>query len=112
MTSNKIRELTSENFDTEVLRAQTPCLVDFWAEWCGPCKSLHDVVSSIADANGQKLLVGRVNVDEQGSLAERFGIDTIPTLVLFMSGEIRDTLSGSRSRERILEKIAAFFSGD
>jgi len=112
MSENRIRELTPENFDAEVLQARVPCLVDFWAEWCGHCRELRGIVEEIARTHGEKIAVGRINVDEHGDLAERFGIDTIPALVLFVDGQFRDSLSGSRSKDRILQRIGAYFSGD
>ncbi len=80
--------LTNENFDEEVLKSDIPVLVDFWAVWCGPCKMIAPVVEEIATEYEGRVKVGKVNVDEQQRLAIRFGISSIPTLLVFKNGEI------------------------
>ncbi len=80
--------LTNENFDEEVLKSDIPVLVDFWAVWCGPCKMIAPVVEEIANEYEGRVKVGKVNVDEQQRLAIRFGISSIPTLLVFKNGEI------------------------
>ncbi len=80
--------ITNENFEAEVMSATEPVLVDFWATWCGPCRMLSPVVDKLAEEFEGKVKVGKINVDEQQELAARFGIMTIPTLLVFKGGEI------------------------
>ena len=86
--------LTDANFDEEVLKSDIPVLVDFWATWCGPCKMIAPVVEEIAKENEGKIKVGKVNVDEEQRLAIRFGISSIPTLLVFKNGELANKAVG------------------
>lgn len=102
-----IIELNETNFDREVRQSNRPVVVDFWAEWCGPCKMLAPVLEEIArDLQGQAL-VAKVNVDEQPALAARFNIQSIPALLFFSRGEVRDQTIGVVSKKNILTKLAA-----
>ena len=87
-------KLTDQNFEQEVLRADMPVLVDFWASWCGPCRMLAPVIAEIAEEYAGKVKVGKVNVDEQPNLANRYGIASIPTVMLFKNGEVVSTSLG------------------
>src|SRR5262245_34406158 len=100
-------ELNETNFDLEVLQSKQPVVVDFWAEWCGPCKMLAPALDEIArDLQGQAL-VATVNVDEQPALAARFNIQGIPALLFFSAGELRDKTIGVVSKKIITTKLAA-----
>jgi thioredoxin 1 len=95
------KTFTDTNFDTEVLKSSQPVLVDFWAEWCGPCKMLGPVVDRIAAANDGKLVVGKMNVDENPDTPQKYGIQGIPTLLFFKGGEVVNQIVGFQSQENI-----------
>ena len=94
-------KLTDQNFEQEVLRADLPVLVDFWASWCGPCQMLAPVIAEIAEEYAGKVKVGKVNVDEQPNLANRYGIASIPTVMLFKNGEVVSTSLGYRPKDEL-----------
>lgn len=98
-------EITNQNFEKEVIQSDKPVLVDFWAVWCPPCKKLSPVVDKIAEENSQ-IKVGKVNVDEQEELKERFSIMSIPTLIFFKNGEIVSTSLGAISKGEIEQIIS------
>ncbi|MBQ6728352.1 MAG: thioredoxin [Clostridia bacterium] len=89
------------NFESEVLKAETPVLVDFWATWCGPCRMLAPTVSAIAEKYAGKVKVCKVDIDENIPLAEKYGIEVIPTLILFEKGEIKDRKIGLMTANEI-----------
>lgn len=97
--------LTKENFDTDALKSDIPVLVDFWAEWCGPCRMFSPIVDEFAEENEGRVKVGKVNVDEQPDLAGRYGVMSIPTAILFKNGEIADTLVGVQPKTALEELI-------
>ena len=100
-------EINETNFDKEVLEANEPVLVDFWAEWCGPCKMLGPVLEEIAGEHDSRLKVAKVNVDTNSGLAERYGIQSIPTLLYFTKGELRDRTVGVLSKRAIVSRLEA-----
>lgn len=100
-------ELTAASFEADVAQSGKPVLVDFWASWCGPCRALGPVVDQIADEMADRLTVFKCNVDEQGELAQQFGIMSIPTLILFKEGEAVHTIVGAMPKAALVAEIEA-----
>ena len=98
MSAANIVILTDTNFDQEVLKSPTPVLVDFWAEWCGPCKMIAPILDELASEYDGKVKVGKVNIDEFQSIATQYGIRAIPTLLIFKDGEVAEQVVGLRSK--------------
>jgi thioredoxin 1 len=99
MAVANIVTLTQQNFEQEVLKSSKPVLVDFWAEWCGPCKMLGPILDELAQEYDGKVGIGKVNIDEHQGLATQFGIRSIPTLLLFVKGQVADQIVGLRSKK-------------
>lgn len=98
--------LTTENFEEEVLKANVPVIVDFWASWCGPCKMLSPTIAEIAEQYAPSLKVGKVNIDEEGELAIRYGIVSIPTVLLFSGGKAVKKSVGFVPKEELEQMFA------
>ncbi len=97
--------VTSQTFDTEVLQSKEPVLVDFWAAWCGPCRIIAPVVEEIAGEYRGKLKVVKLDVDENNDISVRYGVQSIPTLLLFKGGELVERVIGARPKPMILSKV-------
>ncbi|MFT4990803.1 MAG: thioredoxin 1 [Acidimicrobiales bacterium] len=106
--SNKITSLTTETFDEMVASADGPVLVDFWAEWCGPCKMIAPILDEIAEEQGDNLSIAKVNVDEAGEIAQRYQVMSIPTLLVFKDGEVAKRMVGASGKAKLLEDLAEF----
>lgn len=109
MASPLISALTQDNFEKEVLQSRTPVLVDFWAEWCGPCKMIAPVLDELADEYDGKVKIGKVNIDEQQTLAAQYGIRAIPTLLLINKGQVTEQMVGAKSKRDLkasLDRVA------
>ena len=98
-------KITAENFESEVLKSDKPVLIDFWAPWCGPCRRMGAVVAEIAKEEEASLKVGKVNVDEEGDLAQKFGIMSIPAFLLFKNGEVVAQTIGGQSKETLVSFV-------
>lgn len=97
-------KLDKDNFD-EVLKSDKPVLVDFWAEWCGPCRMVAPVIEELAEDYDGKAVIGKVNVDEEGELALRYGVVSIPTVMIFKNGEAVDKIIGASSYDEYAEAL-------
>jgi thioredoxin 1 len=95
--------ITTSQFDAEVLESETPVIVDFWAEWCGPCRAVSPILEQIAEERADELRVVKVNIDEEPELQQRYGILSIPTILLFQGGEPKAAAVGAQPK-RMLER--------
>ncbi len=102
-----IVHLTDSNFEKEVLESDLPVLVDFWADWCGPCKMVGPIIEELAKEFDQKIKVGKMDVDENSAIASRFGIMSIPTLMFFKKGKVMEQAVGALSKAELKKKIEA-----
>lgn len=98
MASTNIIALTTDNFQQEVLKSLSPVLVDFWAEWCGPCKMIAPILDELADEYSGRVRIGKVDIDQHQALAAEYGVRAIPTLLLFQNGQVAEQIVGLRSK--------------
>ncbi|CAN5545636.1 thioredoxin [soil metagenome] len=102
---NEPININEASFEKAVLQSPVPTLVDFWAEWCGPCKMIAPVLDEIAKENGERFRVAKVNIDDDPGLMQRFGVRAVPTLLFFSGGEVKDQLVGGAPKKAILDKL-------
>ena len=101
MAIDTVLEVTDNNFDQMVLKSEQPIMVDFWAAWCGPCKALAPIVDEVATAYNGKVKVGKMDVDSSPVTPQRYGVRSIPTLLIFKNGQVQDQIVGFVSRDKI-----------
>ena len=102
------KSVTDETFDAEVLKSDKTVLVDYWAEWCGPCKMIAPILEAIAEEHGDKLDIVKLNVDDNPQVTQKYNILNIPTLGVFSGGEVVRELVGARSKSALLRELADF----
>ena len=101
MSNENLTVVSDANFAEEILKADKPALVDFWAPWCGPCKALGPLVEALADQYHDRVKVGKINIDDNPKTAANYGVRSIPTLILFKEGKVLDTLIGLVPKDRL-----------
>ena len=105
MSNPNVAQVSDASFDGDILKSQVPVLVDFWAPWCGPCRSVAQIVDDLATAYAGKIKVAKVNVDESTEIAMRYQITSIPTFILFKNGEVADRALGALPRSEFVKLI-------
>ena len=106
MASDAVKEFNDDNFQTEVLDSSTPVLVDFWAPWCGPCRQIAPLIDQLADDHTGKVKIGKMNIDDNPTVTAQYGIQSIPTLLLFKNGEVAERFVGMPPKAKLEDALA------
>ena len=101
-------KVTTASFDADVLMSSTPVLVDFWAEWCGPCRAVGPILEEISDEHGAKLKIVKLNTDEESAIAMKYGITSIPSMYVFVNGEVVKQIVGAKPKPALLKELESF----
>jgi thioredoxin 1 len=110
MASELVKHITDATFEDEVLHSTQPILVDYWAEWCGPCKMIAPILGEIAAEKAGQVTIAKLNVDEHGDIAQRYGVMSIPTLLVFKDGNLVKTMVGAKGKGQLLSELEEFLA--
>ena len=108
--SDNVKEITSTNFSQEVLQSEVPVLIDFWAEWCGPCRAVGPILEEISDEYGSKIKIVKLNTDEESAIAIKYGITSIPSMYVFVNGEVVTQIVGAKPKPALLKDLESFLA--
>ena len=110
MASNLIQHVSDATFESTVLNSKQPVLVDFWAEWCGPCRAVGPILEEISDEHGSKLKIVKLNTDEESAIAIKYGITSIPSMYVFVNGEVVKQIVGAKPKPALLKELESFLA--